>query len=123
MEEVKACSKCTSWRHQKSAKQCPRGTSSCTALKSGKKCDKDHDTSLHGSGNKYCSTAGLMSATASNWKNKTCEEDEGFSPVLLEIQQVPLIVEGLVQETTLFFENGTTATICTHRWARSLGLT
>ena len=64
-----------------------------------------------------------MSATASNWKNKTCEEDEGFSPVLLEIQQVPLIVEGLVRETTLFFDNGSKATICTHRWARSLGLT
>ena len=122
MEEVKGCSKCTSWKHQKGAKQCPRGAGLCTVDESGNKCNKDHDTSLHGSGSRYCSTAGIMTTSTGKKAKKQETEDEGCSPVLLEIQKVPLTVNGTTHETVMFFDNGSTATICTHKWAQKAGI-
>ena len=120
VEEVKGCCKCTSWKHQKGAKQCPRGTSLCTVLESGQKCDKGHDVSLHGSGSRYCSAASVIAV--SNSQQRKEEEEDRFSPVLLEIQRVQLVVEGVVEETVLFFDNGSTVMLCTHRWAKKVGL-
>ena len=47
---------------------------------------------------------------------------DALAPVLLEIQRVTLPVGGAKQETVLFFDNGSTATLCTHRWAKMAGL-
>ena len=120
MEEIKGCSRCTSWKHQNVGKSCPRSKSSCSVQESGVKCGKDHDTSLHGSGSQYCSSAGVRSTVATELSS-----DNGAdmcAPVLLEIQKVKLEVQGIPHEAVIFFDNGSTATLCTHRWAKAVGL-
>ena len=42
--------------------------------------------------------------------------------VLLEIQLVELLVDNKKTETVMFFDNGSTATICTNDWATRAGL-
>ena len=62
VEEIKGCGRCTSWRHSASQWRCPKGAvTSCTEKDQGVVCNRDHDTSLHGSGSHYCSAAGLVS--------------------------------------------------------------
>ena len=44
------------------------------------------------------------------------------STVLLEIQLVDLLVNNKKVNTVMFFDNGSTATMCTHAWAKKAGL-
>ena len=49
-------------------------------------------------------------------------ECDRHAPVLLEMQQVKLPVNGARLDTVMFFDNRATTTLCTHSWAAKAGL-
>ena len=59
LEKNKACSRCTSWKHNKDSKDCIAPQNSCGFDKdgSGSKCSGDHSRMVCGSGNIYCAAA------------------------------------------------------------------
>ena len=90
----------------------------------GQQCGRDHDSSLHGSGSHYCSAASLL--TQSWWEDVVRSESasacDNVQHVLLEMQDVVIPVNGQEVQTVMFFYNGSTATLCTHSWAKKAGL-
>ena len=128
LEEVGGCARCTSWKHKRGKSGCIRkNPTSCLEMEGGNRCGKDHDQLLHGSGSAYCSANGVSISSVSPEKDwsKTHGKGHGNHPgatVLLEIQSVKLIVNKMVEQTIMFFDNGSTATICTHRWAKRAGI-
>ena len=52
LERVVGCSRCTSWKHNKSA--CPVKIISCSEVVSGIKCGRDHSRMVCNSGVAYC---------------------------------------------------------------------
>ena len=124
LEELQGCARLclTSWKHQHGRRGCMRGSSiSCTTKDQGKTCGGDHDSSLQGSGSQYCSAAGVTAweVVAEAHHNPGCDR---YAPVLLEMQQVDLAVNGTKVDTVVFFDNGATTTLCTHAWAAKAGL-
>ena len=120
LEELEGCARCTSWKHKKEPgkKGCLRGNPMSYPVKeSGRVCGKDHDKTVHGSGSKYCSAASILVSEVQH--SPDCTD---HLPVLLEIQEVMLPVDGQKAKTVMFFDNGSTTTLCTHSWAKKAGL-
>ena len=97
-------------------------------MEGSKKCDKDHDPILHGSGTVYCSSAGVsVLSNVTEMVRSVDQQGAGQcshidSTVLLEIQKVNLPVNKVAVITIIFFDNGSTATTCTHSWAECAGV-
>ena len=123
LEELGGCSRCTSWLHKKGKKSCPRTKpTSCPELEGSSRCGKDHDRVLHGSGSAYCSAAGLSVVCNDAVGTGVAQCSHSGSTVLLEIQLVNISVNETTIKTVMFFDNGSTATMCTHAWAKKTGL-
>ena len=129
LEEVGGCARCTSWMHKQGRRSCPRtNPTSCPEMESGKRCGRDHDQLLHGSGSAYCSANSISMSTKARGSS-TCPEmkdtnqcNHPGATVLLEMQTVDLLVNMNKVTTIMFFDNGSTATICTHSWAEQAGI-
>ena len=110
LEKLKACSRCTSWRH--SRQSCPSPPTKCSTAKSdGTKCDKDHSYLVHDSGVAYCGvTKSLQSSSTSSSKFSNQNNDPSFSdvnidqPTVYYLQDVPVNNTNIVART--FFDNG-----------------
>ena len=128
LEELGGCARCTSWLHKRGKKGCPRrDPTSCPETEGGRKCGKDHDQLLHGSGSAYCSSNSVtVSAISPEVKSpevtETTQCSHASPTVLLEMQTVDLRVDKKKLKTIMFFDNGSTATICTHAWAKRAGI-
>ena len=128
LEELGGCARCTSWLHKRGKKGCPRSNpTSCPEIEGGQRCGKDHYQLLHGSGSAYCSSASIsISSISPKVKCKEVHETSQCShaspTVLLEIQSVLLMINKKKEKTIMFFDNGSTATICTHAWAKKAGI-
>ena len=109
MEQAKGCPKCTSWRHK--PRDCRmRRPLPCRKLVGNEECDRQHHVSLHDSKNAYCSANSVVNVSV-NAKGQM---------ILLGVQEVA--VKESTTGTILFFDSGSTLTLCTHKWARANGL-
>ena len=122
VEENKGCAICTSWLHATERCWLRNKQNNCQALEKGKKCGQRHDTSLHGSSNRYCQVNAVTTVVAS------CDlhPDESIvpaAPVLLRVQEIEVGVGDKKAKTLVLFDPGSTATLITHEFAERLGLT
>ena len=110
LERAKGCPKCTSWRH--AAKDCrnPR-TTICKVPEGNGVCDRAHNDLLHGSGSAYCESNAVINVSIT----------ERGEIVLLGVQRVEArCVEGR-QDAIMFYDSGSTLTLCRHEWAKRAG--
>ena len=94
VEKLKACYKCTCWKHQ-GATCYTRSKSNCNVLSSGAACGGVHHRLLHGSGVAYChkvhveidkaQSVGPLSRT-----DDTLVPPDMSQPVLLEVQAISI---------------------------------
>ena len=86
----------------------------------GSLCGGDHHRLLHGSGVAYChhTEVKLSSAAHSSINNGKAEDHSLDNAVLLEIQYVPINGTNVI----VFYENGQTASLCTHTFAEKAGI-
>ena len=111
MERLKGCKLFTSWKHE--FKACPsKGYQKCKHKdSSGTECGALNSTSLHNSGVVYCALAGKRTpAEGTQTRLESC--------VLLEIQEIE--VHG--KNIAVLFDNGLSATLDTHKFAKEVGL-
>ena len=126
LEKLKACSRCTSWRH--SRQSCPSPPTKCSTAKSdGTKCDKDHSYLVHDSGVAYCGvTKSLQSSSTSSSKFSNQNNDPSFSdvnidqPTVYYLQDVPVNNTNIVART--FFDNGSNRVLIRDDYAAQAGL-
>ena len=108
IERAKGCPKCTSWGHQLPACRVRR-PDPCRQPVANGLCDRLHHVSLHDSKNQYCNANPVVNVSI-NSKGQM---------ILLGVQQVHVeTVEG-DKTAILFYDSGSTLTLCTHSWARS----
>ena len=110
LEKAGGCPKCTSWRH--SAKDCrnPRTTICKVPVGSGV-CDKPHNDLLHDSGSAYCDSNAVINVSIT----------ERGEIVLLGMQEIKVQAKRGRQEGILFYDSGSTLTLCRHEWAVKAG--
>ena len=112
MEEKKGCIRCLSWNHQRPA--CPKRSRPCHEKINGSPCPKSHDSLLHESGSKYCEVNHVRTeVNAAEWHDQR---------VLLAVEGVDVVVGEETREAQGFWDNGATLCLCTHSWAKSVGL-
>ena len=147
VEKAKACAQCTSWNH--GAERCWfRRKVECPASVGGSPCKKAHHLLLHNSGSTYCVAALQVSTNAApitqrklgkkarqrlrrTQKNQGMtsggvvkEEVHSGEPVILDTQELifrpgPGKPHG---PGHVFWDSGSTGSLCTHRWATERGL-
>ena len=122
VERLKACYKCTNWKHQ--GDSCfMKNKSNCTVVTSGTACAGTHHKLLHGSGIAFCHKIHVKVASAASIvelpdaDNMSRLPDLG-QPVLLEVQKIK--VHG--QDSKVMFDKGSTAALMTHAFAEQAGL-
>ena len=112
IESVRGCPKCTSWAHE--AKDCwDNRPLICRKMDNGVQCNKPHHSGLHSSKSHYCSANVVVNASIN---------DSG-EIILLGMQQVQVKTDMGDGTAILFYDGGSTITLCRHDWARSHGLT
>ena len=124
VERLKACYKCTCWKHQGAA--CfNRSRSNCSVTSNGSVCGGVHNKLLHGSGISFCHKVEVKVANVYSRGTgyTTVDEDtrnppDMSCPVLLEIQAIQ--VHGV--RAKVMFDNGSTAALVTHTFAQKAGL-
>ena len=84
----------------------------CREKVQGKRCSKPHDTSLHFSGSHYCSANAVINVSINNRGEL----------ILLGIQKVRVKTANGDAWATVFYDSGSTLTLCLHKWARTSGL-
>ena len=111
IEAAQGCPKCTSRRHR--LDQCwNRQRNVCKEKVNGQVCDRPHDTMLHHSKSNYCVSNAVINASI----NKQGEI------ILLGIQRVRVMVGDKETWAVVFYDSGSTLTLCLHKWARAQGL-
>ena len=115
LEDNNACSKCTSWNHQKD--KCSL-TTKCSETVNGKKCGESHSSMVCGSGNAYC---GSLKSQAFSLKNSVIKSNKGLpsdinAETLLFFQDVP--ISGCKNKSFLCFDSGSTRVLITHSFAK-----
>ena len=108
LEKAQGCFKCTSWLHQ--AKDCrdPRTEGICKFKEGSQVCNGIHNEVLHGSKNTYCEGNSIVNMTT----------NERGELVLLGVQKVEVKGANGRSDGILFFDSGSTLTLCRHQWAR-----
>ena len=120
VERLKACYKCTCWKHQGAA--CfNRSRSNCSVTSNGNACGGVHNKLLHGSGVAFCHKVEVKVANVSSQDysgDQVLTPPDISCPVLLEIQSIS------VHNNTakVMFDNGSTAALMTHSFAKRAGL-
>ena len=124
VERIKACYKCTNWKHEGDACY-TKNKSNYTAVTAGTACAGVHHKLLHGSGVAFCHKVHVQVASTVYQTDSTCSEADDPSllpdinqPVLLEIQSIS--VHGV--HTKVMFDKGSTAALMTHSFAEKAGL-
>ena len=122
MEKLKACYKCTCWKHQ-GATCYTRSKSNCNVLSAGTACGGVHHKLLHGSGVAYCHKVHVEIAKAQSVGHMSKTDDtlvppDMSQPVLLEVQAIS--INKVVAK--VMFDNGSTAALVTHHFTQRAGL-
>ena len=113
VEELKACPKCTDWRHGK--KQCWMTGLVCKEKENGARRRRGHHTSLHHSKNAFCEANAIVACMDQRRGSKDV--------VLLAIQEVDVKSQGgLPLKAIVFHDDGATVSLCRHTWAMQMGL-
>ena len=81
-----------------------------------KKCGKPHASLLNGSGRAYCQAAGVLVQLEAHYQRVgECDNERSRSAVVIEVQTIKAGNGGEnMHNSTVFFDNGATATLCTH---------
>ena len=118
IEKLKGCYKCTSWKHL--GDQCFI-KKNCTDKTGGTTCAGAHHKLLHGSGVAFCHKVRVVANSSEVAESGThiARYDTDYppdmtQPVLLEVQSVK--VHG--HRATVMFDNGGTAVLITHAFAK-----
>ena len=123
VERLKACYKCTCWKHQ--GNQCfIRSKSNCNVVSGNSACGGVHHRLLHGSGVAFCHKVTIKAASSRIGAVSSMDHDDVSTlpdisqPVLLEIQNITVHD----QNANVMFDKGSTAALITHRFAELAGL-
>ena len=124
IEKLKGCYKCTSWKHV--GDQCfIKNKKNCTDKTGGTTCAGAHHKLLHGSGVAFCHKVRVVAGhckeaepVTSVGHDNTDSPPDMTQPVLLEVQSVE--VHG--HKAKVMFDNGSTAVLITHSFAKKAGL-
>ena len=107
---VKGCAMCTSFKHETG--QCNRNMRACWVDAGGKECGQMHHKLLHGNSVVGCNTVSIAKLSH--------QEADGYNEmVMLHMVQYTFPRE---ISTIIFFDDGATCSIITHKLARILGL-
>ena len=110
LEKAGGCPKCTSWRH--AGKDCRNQRSTiCKVPVGAGVCDRPHNDLLHESGSAYCDANFLVNVSIS----------ERGDLVLLGVQRMEVQGRHGRQEGIVFYDSGSTLTLCRHDWAVKAG--
>ena len=123
VEKLKACYKCTCFKHQGEA--CfTRSKSNCSVVSAGAACGGIHHKMLHGSGVAFCHKVCVKAANVRTVDQdaSSCEADMNSppdiaQPVLLEVQ----MIEVHNFKAKVMFDKGSTAALVTHSFALKAG--
>ena len=124
LEKLKACSRCTSWRHSK--QNCPGQPAKCSADKpDNSKCGKDHSYLVHDSGIAYCNVArSSQSSKASS--TLISPGTTSFSDVNIDQETVYYLQDIPVKDTEIlgrtFFDEGSNRVLIRDEFAAKAGL-
>merc|ERR1711867_402982 len=109
IERAGGCPRCSSWRHGPADCRNRRPTLCEVKVGSGV-CDRPHLQILHESKNAYCHANSVVNASI----------NERGDLVLLGVQKVKVAGQQS-GEGILFYDSGSTLTLCRHDWARRQG--
>ena len=107
---LKGCARCTSFKHETS--QCNQTMQACRVEAGGKECGQKHHRSLHGNSVVGCNTVSIA-------KLSSQEVEENDEMIMLHMIQYTFPKE---VSTIIFFDDGATCSIITHKLAGILGL-
>ena len=107
---LKGCPRCTSWTHD--AANCKnRRPTVCKEKVNGAPCGRPHLGMLHGSGSAYCNANAALNISVAS----------SGAVVLLGVQEVRARGKEGELGAVLFFDSGSTLTLCRHGWAKAAG--
>ena len=117
--KLKACPRCTSWRHTRQS--CPGQPVKCSADNiNGSKCGKDHSYMVHDSGVAYCNLA------RSSLSSSTSSSSTKFSDVNIDQKTVYYLQDVPVNNTDilarLFYDKGSNRVLIRDEYAAKAGL-
>ena len=117
VSRLKACYKCTSWKHL--AEKC-NNTRTCTVMTGGQKCNGKHNYILHGSGVAFCHAQVVMAeGTGEDPAHDDVQNLPDMNqPVLLEIQAIK--IHNVMAK--LMWDGGSSGALVTHSFAQLAGL-
>ena len=112
--KLKACPRCTSWRHTRQS--CPGQPVKCSADNiNGSKCGKDHSYMVHDSGVAYCNLA------RSSLSSSTSSSSTKFSDVNIDQKTVYYLQDVPVNNTDilarLFYDKGSNRVLIRDEYA------
>ena len=125
LEKLHGCSRCTSWRHVKSA--CPGQIVSCSVSRAdGSKCSRDHSYLLHDSGVAYCNASKSSRCPVTTVIPDSSNTSSEFYDINLEqstvyyIQDIP--IKGTAAKARTFFDDGSNRVLIRNQYGIDAGL-
>ena len=99
LERNKSCSRCLSWNHDRSSKDCKAPKSSCGLDKgSGNLCKSDHSRMVCGSGSVYCASVRFSKKV----QKSSSDQKEKFSSAELEAETLMLLEDVKINSSSKF---------------------
>ena len=125
LESLKACSRCTSWRHSK--QRCPGQPVKCSAdLPSSQKCGKDHSYLVHDSGVAYCNAARSTVPDRGSPIVDCSESSPSFAGVNIDQETIYYMQDVQVKNTDIlaraFYDDGSNRVLIRDEYAAEAGL-